>query len=261
MTLFAWPSAAAFGRVIPKNRIYAHANASATLRRRFVEDVERIVWAFKLAPETVNLPATPQVPEIQVLRMDTRRADLAEDVLRAIDRAIPFPLIFELRHEGRVRTVAAPKQPNQADASRWRIGDYAASAWMPEDTRRTPLPVALNLEVLYEHILTALVRAHADGVLAQAGATEDGAETASTAEGALPLAQLQALMEEMQACTREVARLQRQMARTRQFNRRVEMNARLRSARQRLQQLRKKLQTANGRGKDGGFRQAEDAQS
>ena len=40
----------------------------------FVAQVEQIVWQYKLAPETINLPATPGVPEIQVFGIGSRPA-------------------------------------------------------------------------------------------------------------------------------------------------------------------------------------------
>jgi hypothetical protein len=63
---------AAFGRTLPKNKIYAHSHANTRLKNLFVQQVEQIVWQFKLAPETINLPARPGVPEIQVFASSSR---------------------------------------------------------------------------------------------------------------------------------------------------------------------------------------------
>ena len=63
---FAYPKAAAFGRVVPKSRIYEHAGIGTALRDLFVTQVDQIVWKYKLAPETTNLAATKAVSEIQV---------------------------------------------------------------------------------------------------------------------------------------------------------------------------------------------------
>ena len=45
--LFNYPRSAAFGRVLPKNKIYEHAGASAGLKQLFVTQVDQIVWRFK----------------------------------------------------------------------------------------------------------------------------------------------------------------------------------------------------------------------
>ena len=55
---FDYPKAAAFGRVVPKNKIYEHGGANTALKDLFVREVDQIVWRFKLAPETNNLHAT-----------------------------------------------------------------------------------------------------------------------------------------------------------------------------------------------------------
>ena len=62
---FAWPAQAAVNRLVPKTKIYAHAEPTAALRALFVEQVNSITWAYKLAPESINLPAKPDVPEIK----------------------------------------------------------------------------------------------------------------------------------------------------------------------------------------------------
>ena len=69
---FDYPKAAAFGRVVPKSRIYEHAGASTALRDLFVTQVDQIVWKYKLAPETTNLAATKAVSEIQVFSISLR---------------------------------------------------------------------------------------------------------------------------------------------------------------------------------------------
>ena len=48
--LFAYPKQAEFGRVLPKNKIYEHSGANTRLKDLFVEQVEQIVWRYKLAP-------------------------------------------------------------------------------------------------------------------------------------------------------------------------------------------------------------------
>ncbi|MFZ4504556.1 MAG: DUF4391 domain-containing protein, partial [Methylovulum sp.] len=87
--LFHYPNAATLGRKLPKNKIYEHAKPSTAVRELFVSQVDKIIWQYKLAPETVNLPAKPNVPEIQIFTLALKTPELSEDVLRCIDQAIP----------------------------------------------------------------------------------------------------------------------------------------------------------------------------
>lgn len=95
--------------------------------------------------------------EIQIFGISLRTNKLDEEVLRAIDRAIPFPLIFELIWSGKRKAVAAFKRPSEADAAKWVVSEYFATDWAPDDALRQPLPVALNLGGLYDAILTAMM--------------------------------------------------------------------------------------------------------
>ena len=64
--LFSYPKSAELKRVVPKSRIYAHAGSTVALKDRFVREVDQITWAYKLAPETINLPVTKSVTEVQI---------------------------------------------------------------------------------------------------------------------------------------------------------------------------------------------------
>ena len=88
--LFAWPSQAAVARPVAKAKIYSHAKPTAALRALFVEQVESITWACKLAPESINLPAKPDAPEIEVSEIALKLPDVSHSVLRCIGKAIPL---------------------------------------------------------------------------------------------------------------------------------------------------------------------------
>lgn len=235
--LYDWPRAAAFGRVIPKNKIYEHAGANTALKDLFVREVDQIVWSHKLAPETVNLTATKQVAEVQVFRIAARTAALDREVLRAIDKAVPFPLIFEVVHAGRVRLAAAYKRPSEADSARWVVGDYFQGDWQPEDAPRAPLPVALNMGALYERLLEPLVAGQTARLIPGMGEAPQTSFSAGEAEKPVSLEERIAQAEAIKAQTREVERLKARLAREKQFNRRVAINAELRAAKQELERL------------------------
>lgn len=217
MALFDYPRSASVGRVVPKTRIYEHAGVDAALKDRFVEQVDQILWRFKLAPETINLNATRSVPEIQVFEITLRTATLDESVLRAIDRAIPFPLIFELIHAGSRRATAAYKRPSEAASGKWVISEYFATDWAPGDAPRELLPVALDLGTLYDRILSAMMPAPA----------QPGEDIRDRVER----------VEAVRAKEREVQRIRARLGREKQFNKRVEINAELRAAKRELERL------------------------
>lgn len=206
--LIAYPKQAAFGRVLPKTKIYEHSAANTRLKDLFVKQVEQIVWQYKLAPETLHLPARPGVPEIQIFSLQLKTPELHRDVLRCIDGAIPFPIVFELTFDGRTQVTAAYKRPSEADASRWVLSDYFASGWLPTDSERTAMPVTLHLGGLYEQLLHRLIPL-----------PPRPQET---------LAELVARVERVQVMQREMDKTMARLEKEKQFNRKVEINAQLR---------------------------------
>src|SRR5690606_16317655 len=149
------------------------------------------------------------------------------DVLRAIDKAIPFPLIFEVTHGGRVRLAAAYKRPSEADSARWVVGDYFQADWLPEDAPRASLPVALNMGALYERLLEPLVAGQAARLVPGMGEAPQTPFAPAT-ESPVSLEERIAHSEAIKAQMREVERIKARLAREKQFNKRVAINAELR---------------------------------
>jgi hypothetical protein len=215
--MFAYPKQAEFNRVVPKNKIYAHAKPSKRVRELFVSEVGEILWKYKLSPETTNLPARHGITEIEVFEIALRTPELDEAVLQAMDRAIPFPLLFQFTHGDQIRFAASYKRPSDADSSKWVIEASFQTEPQPLAAERPPLPVALDLAGLYEHI----VRRHIP-LPPRAGES---------------LADHVARFRAIEAKQRERQQLEAGLEREKQFNRKVELNAALRSVSHELENL------------------------
>ena len=215
--LFTYPPQAALNRVLPKSKIYEHARPTGAVRALFVSQVEQVTWACKLAPETINLPARPGVPEIEIFDITLKTARLDNTVLKCIDKAIPFPILFQLRYQNRIQPIAAYKRPSEADGSQWVISDYFAAPWQAANTATPALPIALDLRGLYEQLLRPLMP--------------------------IPPRPGESLRDQIERATQwrskqtESSKLAARMEREKQFNRKVELNAQLRNIRKELNSL------------------------
>jgi hypothetical protein len=215
--MFALPKQAEFHRVVPKTKIYAHTRISKRLKELFVTQIGEILWSHKLAPETINLPASHGIQEIQVFELNLRTPELDESVLETIDRAIPYPILFHLLHGEEIRTVISYKRPSEADSSKWVI---EATFWgepQAVTAPRAPLPIALDLSGLYEQILRTLIPV-----------------------SARPGESLRDQVQRYQSILgkeRTLQQLETSLNREKQFNRKVELNAALRSLSQELETL------------------------
>lgn len=215
--MFAYPKQAEFNRVLPKSKIYAHAKPSKSVKGLFVSQIGEIVWKYKLSPETINLPARHGITEIQVFEIALKGDELDEDVLRTIDRAIPFPILFQLTHGDRIRFATSYKRPSDADSTKWVIEASFITNWQPADQEHPPLPVALDLASLYEH----LMRGHLPLPQRSGESIRDH------------VARYTAIQAKEKECQQIEARLNKE----KQFNRKVEINAALRTLRQELSDL------------------------
>lgn len=203
-TLYNFPRAAAFGKMVAKGKIYEHASPSKKVKEQFINQVEKITWSYKLSPATINLPVSAGVEEIQVFSIKLRTGEISSEVLHNIDKAIPLPIFFELQFNGKTQYVGAYKRPSEADKSKWVISSYFQSAWMDDDGERANLPVVLNMGALYQAFLTAISPLK----------VREG-ETLSNLVGRVDL---------LRSKEREAEKLEKRIKKEKQFNRRVEMN-------------------------------------
>ncbi len=213
--LYRWPPAARFGRLVPKKKLYEHAKVSTAGRDRFVIEIQRITWAYKLADTTIHLRGSAAVPEIQVFEIDAKGDDVTDAALAAIDKAVQSPIIFELR-----RTIDDAAQTSMVAAYK-RLGgktphlaDYVRTEWQPPSTDRVPLPQALDLPGLYAALLAPLLPV----------APRSGEPLAETTERVERKAKLE----------REIASLERHLRNEPQLNRKVELRRQIQACKYEL---------------------------
>ena len=220
--LWQFPAQARFGQIIAKDKIYERVTVSAALKKHFVEEIEQIRWAYKLAPDTINLPANEDVPELEIITITLKGETLANDVLSAIDKAIPLPLIFEIKRQWgetmQIRYAAAFKERNAVDASQWHCSDYLFSDWMnSEKTEAVTLPMTINLSALYQQMLAVLLPI--------------------PPREAESIGQTLARVAEINSQQKKLSQLKKKITTEKQFNRKVELNRKLKTLQQQLNQL------------------------
>ena len=206
--LYRWPTAAAVGRVVPKTKFYERTPVTPALKERFIREVQRITWAFKLADETINIPGNKAVPEIQVFVVEAKGDDVSNSVLAAIDKAVKSPIVFEIHRgdaaTGNVRMTAA-------------LGTFHSTPWLAASAARAPLPPAVNLAGLHLQLLIPVLP-----VAPRAGET---------------MSDLAARVGHVRQLERQVASLEKRLKAERQFNRKVDLRRELRVTRGTLAEL------------------------
>lgn len=219
--LYEYPKQTKFGKLVAKNKIYEHTNASTALKDKFVNQIDKIIWANKLALETINLESSDTVPEIQIFDVRVKTKDISEELLKAIDKVIPFPIIFQLYYEDKIKIKAAYKRPSDADKNKWVVESYFETEWLDVDSPKEALPVALNLTKLYEQMLQTLmpnIKEHSADVSIKEQVSH---------------------LQTYKSKEKEYEKLKAKRDKEKQFNRKAELNKQLKSLQKELDDLKK----------------------
>jgi hypothetical protein len=222
--LFRWPEAAAVGRVIPKERLYAEAGVTKATRQRFIDEIQRVRWAYKLSEDSLRLRGRDDVAEVQVFELELKGPDVSESVLTSIDKSVPSPIIFELHRSlsacGEVQLAAARKEAGPRGP---KLSGYFKGDWVPADAKRSALPPSIDLAGLYAQILTALMPLQ----------VRSGEELSGAIDRMARIRKLE----------REIAALHREVRTEPQFNRKVELRRDLKTRQAELATLTSANQT------------------
>ena len=261
MILYQYPQSAIVDRPIPKKKLYEQGAANSKLKQKFIDEVAKITWAYKLSAGTLNIQTDTLFQEVQIFRIVARTADIDTKIIKYIDKLIPTPVIFEVIYNDKVQVVAAYKRVSQADKSKIVLNKYYSSAWLADD-QREPLPFVLNLSDLYTHLIEQLLPSITnDASLDQLKPPSQAihpkaidANTPSTAVSIVAKAELNPTasasintavdieaklkhVQQVESLTKQVNQLQKKVRKEAQFNRKVELNMRLHKLRDELNQL------------------------
>ena len=222
---FNLPESTTFNRRVPKQKFYENCAVSAALKRSFVDEITAIWWRNKLAATTLNLAKGAAVTEIEVFEIELANGHLNEEVLRQMDRMIPYHLLFVLTFENRAQAWIGYKEASATGANAFKVSRYYHTAWMPREALRFSL-AGLTLDEVYENLVRNI---HAASQPAQTGM--DGLRSVREAGTAwredLPISENIARDAARARLEKQIAALAAKMRKERQLNRKMELNAEL----------------------------------
>jgi hypothetical protein len=215
--VFEFPTGAKVGRTIPKTKLYEQIKPSKKLKELFVAQVKQVVWEYKLAPSTINVGAGKSVSEIQVFSLALKNDVLDRNILISIDKAINFPIVFELKAGGCIKYLVAYKRDSESDLKELVTSDYFETEWSAEELNRRPLPPVMDLDGLYSHILRSVIPVE----------PRKGESLRQFIDRVLVI----------KLKLRELERLESRLRKTKQFNRQVELNSEVRKLKKEVESL------------------------
>ncbi|HQN22918.1 MAG TPA: DUF4391 domain-containing protein [Thermotogota bacterium] len=214
--MLAFPKSTLLDRSIPKQKFYLNLKASSSLERLFIDEVKSIRWMYKLAPDTFNIREGETVKEIEVLELSLKGTTISQEIVEAIDREIPYHLVFVMRYLDKGQIWISYKQDSKKKAGTFKVERYYTTDWIPYDDLTLPFD-GLTMDRLYESFLLQVA-----GDRLQREAGDDIQEAV---EKDIQREKLE----------RRIQKLENKIRNERQFNRQVGLMAELREAQAQLE--------------------------
>lgn len=121
-----FPEYTKVGRIVAKENFYG--NIDTATKNLFQSEILRVIWEYKLAPNTINLPAK-KWQEIEVFRITLKNSEVSEKLLKAIDSAIPYPILFLIEKGTAKKAVISYKEQSQKDENFAKVDTYFSTEW------------------------------------------------------------------------------------------------------------------------------------
>lgn len=217
-----FPASTHVDRLVPKTAFYKNLEINARLKTRFVEDVERIEWLYKLAPSTMNVNDGKLVHEIVVFQVQLKAEDTPDDVFLTIDRQMPRHVVFLLQYADRGRLLLNYKEWADVDKTRFNILKTFRTEWMP-----------------LAEVKLALEGSTLDGIYEAFAGQVSGFGTHKAED----TKQILALQDEIARKRRTAEALQKRVRNEKQFARQMELNSEARTLKREIAKLEEELTT------------------
>lgn len=209
--MFNLPPSSRVERIIPKTKFYERTHISAAIRGEFTSVIGRITWQYKLAENTLNIPATGAVQEIQTFHIELKQKTIPQKALSVIDKSIPYPILFVLTHSNDTCYIMQHK----LDAKR----RYYKTEWnqLPQLTL-----TGATLESIYQRIITSFILVDDEA----GGLPEDKS-----------FDDIVAINIKREQLQKEIAALENKIRSERQFSKKVALNAQYQAKKRELDKL------------------------
>lgn len=151
--MIKFPDSTLVNKVVPKNAFYKNMGVNANMKDHFVNDVERIVWAYKLAPSTINVLPGTNVLEITVFFVTLKEKECPNDVFVFIDKNIARHTVFVLSYENEQCVLVNYKEKQESNNGvPFKVTKTYQSDWISEDSSSLQLEGS-NMDLIYENIV------------------------------------------------------------------------------------------------------------
>ena len=189
------------------------------LKKIFVEQVKNIYWKNKIAFSTTNLAAGTYVTELEVFEVRLNTPVLDDNLLRQIDKEIPYHILFLLEYQGKYQAWIGYKEAAAYGNNAFKVNGYYHTEWLLEDELSLRLE-GLNIDAVYENF----VRQIAGDKLKTEAAGESLKESIIRDE-------------QKRVLQKQIANLQGKIRKEKQLNKQMQINSEIKKLKKELEDM------------------------
>lgn len=144
---FNLPKNSLVEKFIPKNKFFSKTIINTKLKDEFTSKISKITWKYKLSPETLSIPKSNNIEEVQIFEVELKEKVIPKNVLKIIDKLIPYPILYYFKFEDSEAFWITLKWEEN-----WK---YYFSLW---DEKIEFNFHAINLEIVYQNIIKSFIK-------------------------------------------------------------------------------------------------------
>ena len=218
--MFNLPNTTVVNKAIPKTKFYEKTKADSKLKQLFIDDIEQIIWKNKLSKDTINLDEGKKVKEIEIFEITLKHKDLSKDILKTIDKFIPYQILYILRFEDKIKFTIAYKDNNKNNENIMVVDSYYESDWINENECNISLDLINSLDYVYNELIKSFI-------------------PREIPKNNIDIKYIVQNEKEIQILEKEIDKLEKTLRKEKQFNKKVEVKKILREKIKQLQNLNK----------------------
>ena len=216
--MFNLPKTTVVDKIIPKVKFYEKTKANSKLKQLFIDDIEQIIWKNKLSKDTINLDEGKKVKEIEIFEITLKHKDLSKDILKTIDKFIPYQILYILRFEDKIKFTIAYKDNNKNNGNIMVVDSYYESDWINENECNISLDLINSLDYVYNELIKSFI-------------------PREIPKNNIDIKYIVQNEKEIQILEKEIDKLEKTLSKEKQFNKKVEVKKILREKIKQLQNL------------------------
>ena len=218
--MFNLPKTTVVNKTIPKVKFYDKTGANYKLKQLFIDDIEQIIWKHKLSKDTINLDEGKKVKEIEIFEISLKHKDLSKDILKTIDKFIPYQILYLLRFEDKVKFTIAYKDNNKNNENLMVVDSYYETDWINENECNIKLELINSLDYVYNELIKSFI-------------------PREISKNNIDIKDIVENEKEIQILEKEIDKLEKALRKEKQFNKKIEIKKILREKTKQLENLKK----------------------